>query len=386
MRKTGILGCVLALMILCFAGCTQQHRDTVAEPSGISWNSLEPSGNLTLSYATGFEVEDYGDDYSLVTIPESGRFLVVGEHAALPDDLPSDIVVLQQPLNHIYNASSSTMDLFRVLDGLDAVSMTGTKDEDWSIPEIADLVRSEEIIYAGKYSNPDYEYLIEDGCTLAIENTMVYHTPEVMETMEKVGIPTLVERSSYEEEPLGRLEWVKLYGVLLDKREAAEAYFDGEVARLQKELPKETAEDGPKVVYFYLNANGGVNVRKPGDYISKMIRMAGGTYAFPKVGDTEDNSTSMTMQMEAFYAYAKDADILIYNGSINGVPQSLEELLATQPLLEDFRAVKNHKVYCADGDMFQQVSGTCDMILDFYHVIKDEDDADGTLTYLYQLQ
>ena len=386
MKKSGILGCVLALTILCLAGCKQQNTNTVAEPSGISWNSLEPSGNLTLSYATGFEVEDYGEDYSLVTIPESGRFLVVGEHAALPDDLPSDIVVLQQPLNHIYNASSSTMDLFRVLDGLDAVSMTGTKAEDWSIPEIADLVRSEEIIYAGKYSNPDYEYLIEDGCTLAIENTMIYHTPEVKETMEKVGIPTLVERSSYEEEPLGRLEWVKLYGVLLDKREAAEAYFDGEVARLQKTLPKEAAEDGPKVVYFYLNANGGVNVRKPGDYISKMIRMAGGTYAFPKVGDTEDNSTSMTMQMEAFYAYAKDADILIYNGSINGVPQSLEELLATQPLLEDFRAVKNHKVYCADGDMFQQVSGTCDMILDFYHVIEDEDDADGTLTYLYQLQ
>lgn len=386
MKKSGILGCVLALTILCLAGCKQQNTNTVAEPSGISWNSLESSGNLTLSYATGFLVEDYGEDYSLITIPESGRFLVVGEHAALPDDLPSDIVVLQQPLNHIYNASSSTMDLFRVLDGLDAVSMTGTKAEDWSIPEIAELVRSEEIIYAGKYSNPDYEYLIEDGCTLAIENTMIYHTPEVKETMEKVGIPTLVERSSYEEEPLGRLEWVKLYGVLLDKREAAEAYFDGEMARLQKELPKEAAEDGPQVVYFYLNANGGVNVRKPGDYISKMIRMAGGTYAFPKVGDTEDNSTSMTMQMEAFYAYAKDADILIYNGSINGVPQSLEELLATQPLLEDFRAVRNHKVYCADGDMFQQVSGTCDMILDFYHVIKDEDDADGTLTYLYQLQ
>ncbi|MBQ1640630.1 MAG: ABC transporter substrate-binding protein [Lachnospiraceae bacterium] len=386
MRKTGILGCVLALGILCLVGCTQQHRDTVTEPSGISWNSLESSGNLTLSYATGFSVEDYGEDYSLITIPDSGRFLVVGENAALPDDLPEDVVVLQQPLQHIYNASSSTMDLFRVLNGLDAVSMTGTKSEDWSIPEIAELVKSEEIVYAGKYSSPDYEYLIEDGCTLAIENTMIYHSPEVLETMEKVGIPTLVERSSYEEDPLGRLEWVKLYGVLLDKREEADAYFSNEVARLQKVLPKETTEDGPSVVYFYLNANGGVNVRKPGDYISKMIRMAGGSYAFPKIAEEDDNSTSMTMQMEAFYAYAKDADVLIYNGSINGVPQSLEELIASEPLLLDFKAVKNHKVYCADGDMFQQVSGTCDMILDFYHVLQDEEDADGTLTYLYQLQ
>ena len=384
MKKAKILATLLVSLSLAVTGCGAKEEPQEAA-SGISWADLQVTDTLDLSYATGFTVEDYGEDYSLITIPESGKFLLVGEGAAVPDDMPEDMVVLQQPLTHIYNASSSTMDLFRAIDGLDAVSMTGTKAEDWSIPEIAELVKSEEIIYAGKYSNPDYEYLIEDGCTLAIENTMIYHSPEVMETMASVGIPTLVERSSYEEHPLGRLEWVKLYGVLLDKRQAADAFYDGEVARIKKEIKDEEATEKQSVVYFYITSTGAVNVRKPGDYITKMISMAGGKYGIKALeNEPENNSTTASIQMEAFYAYAKDADVLIYNGSINGAPQNLEELLTMQPLLADFKAVPNHRVYGADGDMFQQVTGTCDMILDFYHVLRDE--GDDELTYLYQLQ
>ena len=55
---------------------------------------------------------------------------------------------------------------------------------------------------------------VEQNCGLAIENTMISHTPEVKEQLEKFGIHVLVDYSSYEPEPLGRTEWVKLYGLL----------------------------------------------------------------------------------------------------------------------------------------------------------------------------
>ena len=41
---------------------------------------------------------------------------------------------------------------------------------------------------------------------------------------ERLGVPVLVERSSYESHPLGRMEWVKLYGALFNREEAAKAY------------------------------------------------------------------------------------------------------------------------------------------------------------------
>mgnify|MGYP000376370697 CR=1 FL=1 len=57
-----------------------------------------------------------------------------------------------------------------------------------------------DILYAGKYSTPDYEKIVEQNCGLAIENTMILHTPEVKEQLEKFGIHVLVDYSSYEPE------------------------------------------------------------------------------------------------------------------------------------------------------------------------------------------
>ena len=90
-------------------------------------------------------------------------------------------------------------------------------------------------------SAPDYETILENGCDLAIENTMIYHTPEVVEQLESVGVPVLIERSSYESDPLGRMEWLKLYGALVGKEDAACAAYDALLQDLQPVLAQEPA-------------------------------------------------------------------------------------------------------------------------------------------------
>ena len=79
--------------------------------------------------------------------------------------------------------------------------LSGTSAENWYLPEAKEAMENGEISYAGKYSAPDYERIVSANCGLAIENTMIYHTPEVKEQLEKFGIPVLVERSSYESDP-----------------------------------------------------------------------------------------------------------------------------------------------------------------------------------------
>ena len=67
-----------------------------------------------------------------------------------------------------------------------------------------------------------------------------------------------------------------------------------------------------------------------------MIELAGGSYV-PKTADTDENALStMNMQMETFYAEAKEADCLIYNSTIEGELQTMDELLQKSPLLERF--------------------------------------------------
>jgi hypothetical protein len=179
--------------------------------------------------------------------------------------------------------------------------MTSTEAKDWAIPEIRGAVGSDKIRFIGKYSAPDYEALIEDEADIAIESTMIYHKPQVKEAIEELGIPVLVERSSYENDPLARLEWIKLYGLLFGREDEAEAFFDDAVAKVSS-VDTASVKETPSVAFFSVNSAGAVVVRKPGDYITKMIETAGGRYALDGITPEEDNALStMNMQMEAFY-------------------------------------------------------------------------------------
>ena len=69
-----------------------------------------------------------------------------------------------------------------------------------------------------------------------------------------------------------------------------------------------------------------------------MIEMAGGTYILEQDPDDESKSSTMSMEMEAFYAQAKDADYIIYNSTVDGELKSRDELLTKSQLLENFKA------------------------------------------------
>ena len=164
----------------------------------------------------------------------------------------------------------------------------------------------------------------------------------------------MVERSSYESHPLGRMEWLKLYGVLLGKEELAQEIFDKNMERLEDVLSQPAT--GKTVAFFYINSNGSVNVRKSGDYVAEMIRMAGGTYVFQNLAE-ENALSTMNMQMEDFYLGAKDADVLIYNSTIDGQLETVDELLDKSGLLADFKAVREGNVWCTRENLFQSAWG-----------------------------
>ena len=276
------------------------------------------------------------------------------------------------------------MDLIDAAGALDSVKMTSTQAKDWGIDKIRKLVEDGTIQYIGKYRAPDYEALLEGDIDLAIESTMIYHNPQIKEEIEEVGIPVLVERSSYEADPLGRLEWIKLYGLLLGKSEEAESFFNAAVEKI-KSVDTDAVSEAPSVAFFSVNSNGSVVVRKPGDYVTKMIETAGGTYALDGITEEEDNALStMNMQMEAFYDKAVDADILIYNSTIEGSLESISDLTALSDKFADFRAVKEGRVWCTDASTFQKTTGVADMTVEMNRIFAGEED-DSDMEYFHKL-
>lgn len=377
---------ILAGAVL-FSGCGSRKQDQMNDKN-IS-PSLTYESSMELIYAEDFAVDYYEDGYKLITVVDGSRYLVVPENEEVPKELAEGIVVLQQPLNNIYLVASAVMDMFRELDALDSIRFSGQKAEGWYIEEARKAMEKGRILYAGKYNMPDYELILSQGCSLAIENTMISHSPEVEEKLKEFGVPVMTDYSSYEKHPLGRVEWVKLYGVLLNKEEAAQEAFQAQtdiLERITGEAEKEGSGTGSTVAFFYITTNGAVNVRKSSDYIPKMIALAGGSYIFDSLGEETDSKSSMNMQMEEFYKEARNADYLIYNSTIDGEMDTVEELLQKNSMLKDFKAVKEGRVYCTTSDFYQQSMSIGVFIEDIHKMLWTEKSGQAKMQYLYRLE
>lgn len=402
-KYRNLIGCLLFMGLLGLLGCGSpssaseadegETTETVSETDlGTDAQGAEAEqqdtelvykSSMELQYAKNFTVDYYEGGYTLLsTTVDGARFLIVPEEQPIPAQLDTSIVILKQPLDHLYLVASAAKDMFWELDGMDCIRFSGQKMDGWYIDEARAAMEEGKLIYAGKYNMPDYELILSEGCDLAIENTMISHSPEVVEKLHEFGIPVLIDYSSYESHPLGRAEWIKFYGALLGKQDEADAAFSEQTHALER--VSEDAQTGKTVAFFYITSNGTVNVRKTADYVPQMIDLAGGSYIFQDLGSDEDHRSSVNMTMEEFYATAKDADYLIYNSTIDGEIQTVEELIEKSEMLGRFRAVQEGNVWCTTSDLYQHSMSVGSFTLDL-HAMLTENDA-HEYKYLYALK
>lgn len=390
-RKTIIaLGLVFMTGLQGLTGCgspsSVSSGQTVAEQQ--ETKELVYESSMELSYAENFSVDYYEGGYKVLTTMDGTKILTVPEDQEIPEGIEDDTIILREPVSNLYLVSSGVMDMFDKIDAIDTLSFSSQKADGWYIESAKKAMEEGSLVYAGKYSKPDYELLVSGNCSLAIENTMIQHTPKVIEMLSDFDIPTLIEYSSYENEPLGRMEWVKFFGALTGREEEAERIFGEQEQIVEKILQENQADKTGKeqqtVAFFYITSNGLAQVRKSTDYLAKMIEMAGGSYIFDNLTEESSSRSTVSMQLEDFYDGAKDADYLIYNSTIDGGVKSIDELIDKFPLLADFRAVQNGHVWCTTNDMYQQSMSIGYMIRDIHSMLIGADESQ--MQYLFSLK
>ena len=378
-------------------------------PGGVTIDSAgDTSGNITTDAASDFSTDGL---FRLIDVYGNGgaRYLLMPEGAEIPKELqkalqqdqqetlcgekdsPANInknkntdssaitgkiTVLQAPLDNLYVAATSSMALFDAAGAISQVKLTGTDAKGWYIDAPRQALENGSMVYAGKYSAPDYELLTVSGCDLAVESMMILHTPEVKEKLEELGIPVFIDTSSSETHPMGRTEWVRLYGILTGHEKEADEFFEKQI-EIFAESDSYT-DTGKTTAFFSITSNGNVIVRAADDYIPKMISLAGGHYIFTDLTKGTGNSASVRLSMEDFYNTAKDADYLIYNATIEKPVGSIRELCSKFALLSEFKAVQEGHVWQVRSSLYQSPDIAARMITDLRRMLTEQNETEMT--------
>ena len=362
------LPAILALLLL-LAGCgtgTGKDSGTLAE--------MKKIGELPLQWAEEFSVDRYEGGYDVVRVSDGRTYFVIPENGSVPDSVPEDWTVLAKPLQNIDVVSSAAMDVFLKLDAMECVDFSGLPETQWYLPEVREAMAEGKILYGGKYSAPDYEQLRSHQCGVAVENTMIYHTPEVVEQLESLGIPVFVDCSSGEKTPLARMEWLRLYAILLDREELADQLLE-EQANYFRNLEK-IPSTGKTVAFFSINSSGEAVVRTNTDYLVSMLETAGGNYAFSELESRGKHlASTATIAMEQFYKTAKNADILIVNSALTDHCDTLEELKGKSPMFQNMKAVQNGSVYITEDSLYQSSMELGDITDEMHRLIQGQDEG-----------
>lgn len=369
---------VVSAFIIMLSGCSKTEK---IPEKHIEIDGLIFSQRVELIYAEQFAIDQYENGYSVIHTMNGESFLLVPEGEKTPDGLSESITVIEKPTKNIYLAATSAMGLFAELEQGEAVKFSGTKADDWYIDYARQAMENGTMLYAGKYREPDYEMLLENECMLSIQSTMIDHSPEVKDKLNELGIPVFVDYSSYETHPLGRSEWIKVYGEMTDTSELARQLFNAQAEQLDGISEQST---GKTAAFFYISTSGQAVTRKSGDYVTKMIELAGGENVFENLGDDKATS-SVTMEMEQFYSQAKNADFIIYNSTIGGEITTIDELIAKNELLADFKAVQSGNVWCTKENLFQETMKLGTVISDFNSIFTGDTENEPPV-FLFRLE
>lgn len=390
---------VLALgMLAALAACGQSGTAPAGEPtppppaqsqetpapasSQPDPNDLTVVRSMELQYADNFAVDYCANGCKIITDGGERRFLLVPEGAPVPADT-GDMTVLQAPLTKLGCFSTTHATLFHAIDALDKINMVTTAQDKWYIEQVAQQIADGKTIFVGKNSEPDYELISAAAPQVILISANTLHgSDEVLAKLDELGITYIADSQHLENHPLGRVEWVKLVGALLDMEEEADAYFDDAVAKVNAVVEQVKGESThPTIMQTYI-FKGTVYVRNGGDYVNKMLELAGGVYPFAELEPDKGGNTKMTV--EEFYKDAVDTEILIYDNTSDVSVSTVADILANGDYLADMTAVKEGNVWGVQKNYWQSADDVATMIEDIAVILYHPEDADS-LHYFYRL-
>jgi len=155
--------------------------------------------------------------------------------------------------------------------------------------------------------------------------------------LQNKGIPVIYNADWMEQTPLGRAEWLKLFGLLFQKERAADSIFNLIESRYNR-IKRQIDSTLPKPLIF----QGGIFGDKwfvPGgkSYAAQLIKDAGGQYMW----EEDQHTGSVTLNFENVFLKLPKADIWLNPGLYH----TKSEILNALPAAKDLKTFKTGRIY-----------------------------------------
>ena len=372
---------VLVVGTFSFVGCAAKTNTTPESDSkGVKKESQVKSKDNSIKHATKFNVEYLDNGVKLVTDGADRKLLLVPKEGKKPEGY-DDIPVIKTPIDNALLCSSIHTSLIRPLDVFDSVGGVTTYDVDKGhIDEINERMKKGSITYVGKNTALDYELIKAKKPEVAfIISTDV---AKLGAKFEELGIPYVVESSSLESHPLGRMEWIKFMSLFYNKEAEADKYLQKAEDTVKRVSEKTKGKDKPVVTAGVIH-DGKFSIRLGGSYQSKMYDIAGGDYTFKDFESDKTGASSITF--EEFYAKSTNADIYVFEGMGKSRPETIKEFVNQAPIIENMKSIQNGELWSSQPWWSQSVDKLDEIIEDLAAIFYPEEFKEHKVRHYYKV-
>ena len=204
--------CITLLLVSCNANNQKNDEST----------SVAKSDTITNSYAEGFKIVEYVNATVIDVIdPSSGE---VSFSYEISSKKTTNADFLGADFSKVIALSATHIGMIEELGELDRI--VGVSDASYLCnEELIKKSKSGKLKSVGDIGQSDIENYIAAKPDLIIYSGFDPNAP-IIEKMKRAGLSIFANFDWKETHPLGRAEWIKVFGVLFDKKEEAFALFE----------------------------------------------------------------------------------------------------------------------------------------------------------------
>ena len=200
----------------------------------------------------------------------------------------------------------------------------------------------------GQNEKLNIEQLIELAPDLIVTFGVDNNNP-MLDNLKKSGLNVMIQADWMEQSPLGKAEWIKLYGALFGKEEKAKELFD-KIVESYNQAKKLVAEKPSTTNVLYGSMYEDVwYVAKGNSWVAQFMKDAKSNYLWADLKGTGSQGLSFEKVLDK----AKTAHVWIVSGSF----LTLAELQKANPHYSEFDAFKNKSIYTLESK-FGATGGT----------------------------